>query len=110
MTQAIGLAILEFGVVLHSLLIGLTLAVDEGFIVLFIVLVFHRAFFIGLRSVPLQQPIFQKRLRDSVLVVDWPTSNSPRSTSNYPSSVPFCESALAFRRMIGHLSSRIDTV
>jgi len=40
--QFISIAILEFGVVLHSVLIGLTLAVDEDFIVLFIVLVFHR--------------------------------------------------------------------
>ncbi|KAH8832920.1 Zinc/iron permease [Flagelloscypha sp. PMI_526] len=43
-TQAIGLAILEFGVVLHSILVGLTLAVNEDFIVLFIVLVFHQTF------------------------------------------------------------------
>ena len=40
--QFISIAILEFGVVLHSVLVGLTLAVDEDFIVLFIVLVFHR--------------------------------------------------------------------
>ena len=40
--QLISIAILEFGVVLHSILIGLTLAVDENFIVLFIVLIFHR--------------------------------------------------------------------
>ena len=40
--QLISIAILEFGVVLHSVLVGLTLAVDEDFIVLFIVLIFHR--------------------------------------------------------------------
>jgi len=40
--QFISIAVLEFGVVLHSVLIGLTLAVDEDFIVLFIVVVFHR--------------------------------------------------------------------
>ena len=40
--QIISVAILEFGVVLHSVLVGLTLAVDENFIILFIVLVFHR--------------------------------------------------------------------
>jgi len=40
--QFISIAILEFGVVLHSVLVGLTLAVDENFVVLFIVLVFHR--------------------------------------------------------------------
>jgi zinc transporter 1/2/3 len=40
--QLISIAILEFGVVLHSILIGLTLAVDEDFIVLFVVLIFHR--------------------------------------------------------------------
>ncbi len=40
--QIIGIAILEFGVLLHSVLIGLTLAVDEQFTVLFVVLIFHR--------------------------------------------------------------------
>ena len=40
--QLVGIAILEFGVVLHSFLIGLTLAVTENFKILFIVLVFHR--------------------------------------------------------------------
>ncbi|KAJ3784167.1 ZIP-like iron-zinc transporter [Lentinula aff. detonsa] len=43
-SQVIGVAILEFGVVLHSVLIGLTLAVNEGFKVLFVVLVFHQTF------------------------------------------------------------------
>ncbi|KAK7459651.1 hypothetical protein VKT23_009633 [Stygiomarasmius scandens] len=42
--QVIGIGILEFGVVLHSILIGLTLAVDEDFKVLFVVLVFHQTF------------------------------------------------------------------
>jgi zinc transporter 1/2/3 len=40
--QIIGVAILEFGVLLHSLLIGLTLAVDPAFKILFVVIVFHR--------------------------------------------------------------------
>ena len=40
--QIIGVAILEFGVVFHSVLVGLTLAVDEAFKVLFIVITFHR--------------------------------------------------------------------
>jgi zinc transporter 1/2/3 len=44
LTQVIGVAILEFGVVLHSVLIGLTLAVAENFKVLFVVLVFHQTF------------------------------------------------------------------
>ncbi|KAF9269088.1 ZIP-like iron-zinc transporter [Marasmius fiardii PR-910] len=44
LSQIIGVAILEFGVVLHSVLIGLTLAVDEEFKILFIVLVFHQTF------------------------------------------------------------------
>ncbi|KAF4593376.1 high-affinity Zn(2+) transporter zrt1 [Pleurotus pulmonarius] len=44
MTQIIGVAILEFGVTLHSVLIGLTLAVDEDFKVLLVVLVFHQTF------------------------------------------------------------------
>ncbi|KAG6909353.1 hypothetical protein DXG01_000953 [Tephrocybe rancida] len=42
--QIIGVAILEFGVALHSILIGLTLAVDPDFKVLFVVLVFHQTF------------------------------------------------------------------
>ncbi|KAH9931969.1 Zinc/iron permease [Fomitopsis serialis] len=42
--QIIGIAILEFGVVLHSVLVGLTLAVDEEFKILFIVIVFHQTF------------------------------------------------------------------
>ncbi|KAL0060416.1 hypothetical protein AAF712_012785 [Marasmius tenuissimus] len=44
LAQIIGIAILEFGVVLHSVLIGLTLAVDEEFKILFVVLVFHQTF------------------------------------------------------------------
>ncbi|KAF8586344.1 ZIP zinc/iron transport family [Ramaria rubella] len=42
--QILGIAILEFGVVFHSVLIGLTLAVDPDFKVLFIVLIFHQMF------------------------------------------------------------------
>ncbi|KAJ7861378.1 ZIP-like iron-zinc transporter [Mycena olivaceomarginata] len=42
--QIIGIAILEFGVLLHSVLIGLTLAVDEGFKILFVVIIFHQTF------------------------------------------------------------------
>ena len=44
LAQITGIFILEFGILLHSVLIGLTLAVDEDFRVLFIVLVFHRAY------------------------------------------------------------------
>ncbi|KAI0690327.1 Zinc/iron permease [Cytidiella melzeri] len=42
--QLVGIAILEFGVLLHSFLIGLTLAVTQNFKVLFVVLVFHQTF------------------------------------------------------------------
>ena len=42
LAQITGIFILEFGILLHSILIGLTLAVDENFKVLFVVLVFHR--------------------------------------------------------------------
>lgn len=42
--QVIGVAVLEFGVILHSILIGLTLAVSEEFIILFIVIIFHREY------------------------------------------------------------------
>ncbi|SJL03960.1 related to ZRT2-Zinc transporter II [Armillaria ostoyae] len=44
MTQIIGVAILEFGVNLHSVFVGLTLAVDPDFKVLFVVLIFHQTF------------------------------------------------------------------
>ncbi|KIJ59235.1 hypothetical protein HYDPIDRAFT_170911 [Hydnomerulius pinastri MD-312] len=44
LAQIIGVFILEFGVLLHSLLIGLTLAVDPDFKVLFVVIVFHQMF------------------------------------------------------------------
>ncbi|KAL6306140.1 Zinc/iron permease [Sparassis latifolia] len=44
LAQIIGIGILEFGVLLHSILIGLTLAVDPNFKVLFVVLVFHQMF------------------------------------------------------------------
>ncbi|KZS94642.1 ZIP zinc/iron transport family [Sistotremastrum niveocremeum HHB9708] len=44
LAQIVGIAILEFGVLLHSVLIGLTLAVDPDFITLFIVIIFHQTF------------------------------------------------------------------
>lgn len=45
-TAVVGIAILEFGVLLHSFLIGLTLAVTEEFKVLFVVLVIHRTYLV----------------------------------------------------------------
>ncbi|EGN96717.1 hypothetical protein SERLA73DRAFT_140426 [Serpula lacrymans var. lacrymans S7.3] len=42
--QVIGIFILEFGVLLHSVLIGLTLAVDPDFKILFVVIIFHQMF------------------------------------------------------------------
>jgi zinc transporter 1/2/3 len=68
MAQLIGVAILEFGVILHrhissiayhhhpaqliepapSVLIGLTLAVDEKFKVLFVVIIFHRGYYLSI--------------------------------------------------------------
>ncbi|KAH7881966.1 ZIP-like iron-zinc transporter [Phlebopus sp. FC_14] len=44
LAQIVGVLILEFGVLLHSLLIGLTLAVDPNFKILFIVIIFHQTF------------------------------------------------------------------
>ncbi|KAL6306137.1 ZIP-like iron-zinc transporter [Sparassis latifolia] len=44
LAQIIGVAILEFGVLLHSILIGMTLAVDPSFKILFVVIVFHQMF------------------------------------------------------------------
>jgi hypothetical protein len=40
--QLIAVGILEFGVILHSVFIGLTLAVNDEFVTLFIVIIFHR--------------------------------------------------------------------
>ncbi|TFL02510.1 Zinc/iron permease [Pterulicium gracile] len=42
--QIVGVGILEFGVLLHSVLIGLTLAVTEDYTVLFVVILFHQTF------------------------------------------------------------------
>ncbi|KAF9241833.1 ZIP-like iron-zinc transporter [Melanogaster broomeanus] len=44
LAQIIGVFILEFGVLLHSLLIGLTLAVSSDFKILFVVIIFHQTF------------------------------------------------------------------
>ncbi|KAG8742223.1 high-affinity Zn(2+) transporter zrt1 [Ceratobasidium sp. 423] len=44
LAQLLGVAVLEFGVVFHSVLIGMTLAVDEDFIIIFVVLIFHQMF------------------------------------------------------------------
>ncbi|OCF58924.1 solute carrier family 39 (zinc transporter), member 1/2/3 [Kwoniella mangroviensis CBS 10435] len=42
--QLVAVAVLEFGVVLHSVIIGLTLGVTDDFITLFIVIIFHQMF------------------------------------------------------------------
>lgn len=42
--QLVAVAVLEFGVILHSIIIGLTLAVSDEFVVLFIVITFHQMF------------------------------------------------------------------
>lgn len=42
--QIVAIAILEFGVLLHSVIIGLTLGVSDEFVTLFIALVFHQMF------------------------------------------------------------------
>jgi zinc transporter 1/2/3 len=42
--QITAIFILEFGVIFHSIFIGLTLAVTDDFIILFVVLVFHQTF------------------------------------------------------------------
>jgi len=44
LSQLIAVAVLEFGVILHSLIIGLTLAVNQEFITLFVVIIFHQMF------------------------------------------------------------------
>jgi hypothetical protein len=40
--QLIAVGILEFGVIMHSVFIGLTLVVNEEFTTLFVVIIFHR--------------------------------------------------------------------
>ncbi|KAJ7105550.1 hypothetical protein C8R44DRAFT_639174, partial [Mycena epipterygia] len=40
--RIVGIVILEFGVILHSVLIGLTLAVEKGFKIILFVILFHR--------------------------------------------------------------------
>jgi zinc transporter 1/2/3 len=42
--QMTAIFILEFGVIFHSVFIGLTLAISDNFIILFVVLVFHQTF------------------------------------------------------------------
>ena len=44
LAQIVGIAILEFGVMFHSIIIGITLAVNADFKTLFVVIVFHRRF------------------------------------------------------------------
>lgn len=44
LAQIVGVAILEFGVVFHSVLVGLTLAVDKEFRALFVVITLHQTF------------------------------------------------------------------
>ena len=44
LAQIVGIAILEFGVMFHSVIIGITLAVNVDFKTLFVVIVFHRRF------------------------------------------------------------------
>lgn len=76
LAQVIGVAILEFGVLFHSVLIGLTLAVDPQFKILFVVIVFHRKFinfsllFFPLRSLKVLTVVnvMQKCSKVSVLV------------------------------------------
>ncbi|KAJ3488876.1 hypothetical protein NLI96_g2527 [Meripilus lineatus] len=44
LSKIVGVAILEFGVLLHSFFVGLTLAVDANFKVLFVAILFHQIF------------------------------------------------------------------
>ncbi|KDR67298.1 hypothetical protein GALMADRAFT_273266 [Galerina marginata CBS 339.88] len=44
LSQMVSIAILEFGILLHSVLIGLTLAVQPDFKIVFIVIIFHQTF------------------------------------------------------------------
>jgi hypothetical protein len=101
MAQLIGVAILEFGVILHrcisfivcleysawltdlasSVLIGLTLAVDERFKVLFIVIIFHRMYHLFIKEIsPWRRP---------GLLIHWPSRrNIRRPRCWFPARVP----------------------
>lgn len=81
--QFISIAILEFGVVLHSVLIGLTLAVDENFIILFIVLIFHRQSPSQHSLRPRNSPYPQKPLRVSELALVSQSSRLTRKTTGF---------------------------
>ncbi|KAF7308272.1 hypothetical protein HMN09_00675200 [Mycena chlorophos] len=68
----LGIAILEFGVLLHSILIGLTLAVDPDFKVLFVVIIFHQTFEglgLGSRLSTIELPGATRRLATLVPIV-----------------------------------------
>ena len=87
--QLISVAILEFGVVLHSILIGLTLAVNEDFIVLFVVLIFHRQSTPPSLSLCLcDLPNLQKPLRASGLALVSLFSRSRENTAGSLLLVP----------------------
>lgn len=43
-SEILGVMVLEFGVIFHSFIIGLTLATTSEFVVLFIVIIFHQMF------------------------------------------------------------------
>ncbi|KAF7300914.1 ZIP-like iron-zinc transporter [Mycena kentingensis (nom. inval.)] len=87
--QIVGIAILEFGVLLHSVLIGLTLAVDESFKILFVVILFHRtsrsASFRPARPLTC---VLQKRSKVSVSARASHSSSSHPHTTTSPSSPP----------------------
>lgn len=59
LSQLVAVAVLEFGVVLHSVIIGLTLAVNEEFITLFIVIIFHREW--CFRGIALFNPLADRK-------------------------------------------------
>jgi hypothetical protein len=92
--QLISIAILEFGVVLHSILIGLTLAVDENFIILFIVLIFHRRSPSPLSFYLRYLPDLQKPLKVSGLVPVSPSSSLAKNIDGFLSLVPSCTASL----------------
>jgi hypothetical protein len=110
MAQLIGVAILEFGVILHrhissiayphhpaqltepapSVLIGLTLAVDEKFKVLFVVIIFHRGYYLSIDDVSdlnsSSITLSQKHSKASELAHGLRTLSSPTNTALYPTS------------------------
>jgi hypothetical protein len=92
--QFISIAILEFGVFLHPIPIGLTLAVYQDFIVLFVVVIFRRQSLPPLSLCLRNSSDPQKHLRVSGSGLVSPSSRLGRNTTGSPSLALSCTVSL----------------